>query len=131
VHHGDPPTLRALFFSELWRGRDNLRVSLREKMTLRNAPSVLIPLLILLALLLSGVGALVAVSGGSAGWLVTGIAVAGALSVLRAARLWTRTPRAEKTITTAAQAWLVGATYDVARALALISRASHDVRRKG
>lgn len=29
THFGDPATLRALFFGELWRGRDNLKVSLR------------------------------------------------------------------------------------------------------
>ena len=29
IHHGDPRTLREVFFGELWRGRDNLRVSFR------------------------------------------------------------------------------------------------------
>ena len=29
VHHGDPRTLSQVFFGELWRGRDNVRVSLR------------------------------------------------------------------------------------------------------
>ena len=43
VHYGDPDTLRAVFNGELWRGRDNLRVSLKA-LTLRGLPSVLIPI---------------------------------------------------------------------------------------
>ena len=43
VHMGDPETLRALFFSELWRGRDNIRVTFRGPLTVRALPSVVIP----------------------------------------------------------------------------------------
>ena len=35
IHFGDPRTLKALFFGELWRGRDNLRVTFRGPRTLR------------------------------------------------------------------------------------------------
>ena len=35
VHLGDPPTLAALFRAERWRGRDNLRVSLRGPLDAR------------------------------------------------------------------------------------------------
>ena len=31
VHFGDPQTLKALFFGELWRGRDNLRVTFADR----------------------------------------------------------------------------------------------------
>jgi glycosyltransferase involved in cell wall biosynthesis len=41
VHYGDPRSLRALFRGELWRGRDNLRVTLRGPLTWRALPSVL------------------------------------------------------------------------------------------
>ena len=44
-HFGDPATLRALFRGELWRGRDNLRVSLRGPLVWRDLPSVIVPLL--------------------------------------------------------------------------------------
>jgi glycosyltransferase involved in cell wall biosynthesis len=43
VHLGDPATLRSLFFGELWRGRDNLRVSFRRRLAWREMPSVVIP----------------------------------------------------------------------------------------
>ena len=44
VHFGDPSTLRALFFGELWRGRDNARVTWRGPRTLRHLRSMLIPI---------------------------------------------------------------------------------------
>src|SRR5262249_26721652 len=43
VHLGDPATLAALFRSELWRGRDNLRLALRGPLSWRGVPSVAIP----------------------------------------------------------------------------------------
>ena len=59
VHLGDPPTLRALFFAELWRGRDNLRTGLRRLPAWRDVPSLLIPVVDLtgLALLAGGAAA--------------------------------------------------------------------------
>ncbi len=42
VHFGDPSTLRALFFGELWRGRDNVRVTFRGPRTLRHFRSAII-----------------------------------------------------------------------------------------
>ena len=50
VHMGDPKTLRAIFWGELWRGRDNLRVSFRGPMALRDLPSVAIPVTMLVLL---------------------------------------------------------------------------------
>ena len=44
VHYGDPRTLRAVYAGEKWRGRDNLRVTLRPPMNLRSALSALQPL---------------------------------------------------------------------------------------
>ena len=44
VHFGDPATLWDLFRGELWRGRDNLRISLRGPLTWRGLPSVVIPI---------------------------------------------------------------------------------------
>src|SRR5262249_37341750 len=45
VHYGDPATLWDVFKGELWRGRDNLRVSFRGPLTLRGLPSVLTPII--------------------------------------------------------------------------------------
>ena len=65
AHLGDPATLRALFFGELWRGRDNLRVTLRGPLTLRAPlPSVVTPVFNLACMAAAGVGALAAQRGG-------------------------------------------------------------------
>ena len=59
VHLGDPRTLRALFFGELWRGRDNLKVSLRGPLSLRGLPSLAHPARRTLLLLTAVIGGLV------------------------------------------------------------------------
>lgn len=122
IHHGDPVSLRALFTSELWRGRDNLRVTLRH-MTLRDAPG----LIILLADFAALVGGLVSLA--FAKWLWSGAVLLGvlALSVPRAVRILRRLAHARAADIPGA--FLVALTYDVARALALIARAPH--RRAG
>lgn len=130
VHHGDPKTLRALFLSELWRGRDNLRVSLRERLTLRSTPSIAIPILHLLALACTLVGLGVLLAGGSPVWMLAGLLTAVSLPALRAIRMLTRIPVEDGRWRQAPQAWLVASVYDAARALALVMRASHDVRRR-
>ena len=91
VHLGDPRTLRALFFGELWRGRDNLKVSLRGPLTPRALPSVLIPLTILLLLT---VGAGQPVRACRAAGECWSLALAGPLLLtsLRAARMLSRHP---------------------------------------
>ena len=129
VHLGDPATLGALFGGELWRGRDNLRVSLRVPLTLRSAPSVALPILTLLAMMAVVAGI---VTGPFGGWP---LAVAGAawiilLALARAIALtWLGTP-ANHAITALLETWIVALVYDIARALALISRSGHSVRRR-
>lgn len=130
VHFGDPRTLAALFFAELWRGRDNLRVSLRERLTLRSAPSVVMPLV--------NLAALAVIVGGAIGWKGGGLRYAAvALAILlvsvgaRALRLLARVPAEESRMSAVAPSVLVAATYELARALALVWRATHAVRRRG
>jgi GT2 family glycosyltransferase len=122
VHYGDPRTLRQLFGSELWRGRDNLRVSLRAPLTLRDLPSVLLPMIMLASLLALPLAALASVLGMR--WplgLFLGVVVAlpAARGVAMARRLRAFTPIAMT------QAFVVAATYDLARALALVMRKPH------
>src|SRR6185436_18755808 len=50
VHYGDPKTLKALFYGELWRGRDNVRVTFRGPKTFRQLRSALIPIVDLVAI---------------------------------------------------------------------------------
>ena len=123
IHFGDPRTLRALFFGELWRGRDNIRVTVRGPKTLRNLRSAVIPVYQLAAL---GAGIIALFMHW---WWVAAMALAQALApaALRAALILRRKLR--PTIFGAAQAFVVAIVFDAARALALVARASHQTRR--
>jgi glycosyltransferase involved in cell wall biosynthesis len=126
VHFGDPATLGELFRGELWRGRDNLRVSLRPGMTLSEVPSIAIPVanLAFMALAVTGlaglpVGGLALAVLGCAGMLSAGAA--------RTVRMVSQGPRVTPRV--CLQAITVAVTYDLARALALVHRVGHDTRR--
>jgi GT2 family glycosyltransferase len=126
VHVGDPRTLRALFFGELWRGRDNIRVSLRPPVALRELPSVVTPV-VDLCLLVVAIASLVLV--GKNGWWLTAGAILAILLLasVRAGRMLDRLRTRRRGDVPRALA--VAVTYDLARALALISRAGHRARR--
>ena len=128
VHLGDPATLRGLFLSELWRGRDNLRASLRGRLALRDLPSILIPVAQLALLALAVVALLLTPWRSTFGPGVAALAAIVGLSGLRAARLFIRLP--ERSITDGARAYAVALVYDLARALALVARPGHALRRR-
>jgi GT2 family glycosyltransferase len=122
VHYGDPGTLKQLFNSELWRGRDNLVVSFRVPLTLRDMPSVAIPVVMLgclgalpAALMAAGFGVRLPLT------LLTAVLLAApaARAVSVARRLGDWSPRV------LAQAFAVACTYDLARSLALVVRKAH------
>ena len=127
VHLGDPATLMNLFRGELWRGRDNLRVSWRRPRSARAMISAGISMLAL-----AGAVALLA---GLVLLPVTGVwpaafgaaALAGVIG-LRAFRMWRRRRFADSPAPLAS-VLLVASTYELARALALSVRASHASRR--
>ena len=123
VHYGDPRTLTALFYGELWRGRDNVRVTFRGPKTLRHLRSALIPIVQLIAML-AGVAALLLnyPTIAAACWLVVF-----SLIGLRAGLIARR--QGKLTIGAAVQALAVAAVFDVARALALLVQGSHRARR--
>jgi hypothetical protein len=127
VHLGDPTTLTAVFRGELWRGRDNVRVSLRGPLGWRDLPSIVIPFADL-----GGIGLL------AAGLMVTAVpalrplglaAMAGGLATLAGfAALRTRAILDRSLYLGWAQAhraFAVACTYDVARALALVWHVGH------
>jgi GT2 family glycosyltransferase len=127
THHGDPATLKALFFGELWRGKDNLRTSLRTPPTLRGLPSIAIPVADLLLAVAAVLGIATVLHGG--GWLAaTGAAGIVALAALRAAAMIRRLRTASPL--EAAQAMAVALTYDMARALAPVWSGPHAARRR-
>jgi len=124
VHMGDPRTLRELFRSERWRGRDNLRVSLRFKPELSEWPSILIPVFQAAAWAVFAAGIAAALFGewrlalaGAAGVLVAlGLSAARAVRIVQAGAL---------TGIDILRALAVAITYDAGRACALIAPAGH------
>jgi hypothetical protein len=112
-----------VFFGELWRGRDNLRVTFSGPRGLREWRSALIP-----------IGGLALLTAGLVALLTGQIAVAIALwmaalapSAVRAAGMVRR--QLNRGLTAAAQALAVAVVFDLARALALVARGSHRARR--
>jgi glycosyltransferase involved in cell wall biosynthesis len=130
VHFGDPRTLKALFFGELWRGRDNLLVTFSGPRTFRHLRSAFIP-----------IGALIALGGGIVSLLsghpmiaaaCVGVALlpAAARAAVMIRRRWGAIGGGFGTAGRgAAQALAVAVVFDVARAFALLARGSHRARR--
>lgn len=123
IHFGDPKTLKALFFGELWRGRDNLRVTFMGPRTFRHFRSALIPLAELTLL----VGALGLMASGHLILATLCTMAAFVPTGIRAARI--RKRRTGHGLTAAAQALAVAVVFDLARALAILARGSHRARR--
>jgi GT2 family glycosyltransferase len=121
VHFGDPATLRQLFVSELWRGRNNLRVSFRRRPRIADLPSIMIPIVDLVLLITSA--ASVALNGVTA--LPVAVTALFGIAVLGSARAFKMNHRAGGAWTRFGQVWLVAIVYDVARALALVSGVGH------
>ncbi|HYB95212.1 MAG TPA: glycosyltransferase [Vicinamibacterales bacterium] len=123
IHFGDPKTLKALFFGELWRGRDNLRVTFAGPRTFQHLRSALIPIVDLLSLA-AGVACLAM----GYPWLgLTFLLLPMIPAAIKAAFIVKRQLR--RSVTAAAQALAVAVVFDVARALALLARGSHRARR--
>jgi GT2 family glycosyltransferase len=123
VHLGDPSSLRALFFGELWRGRGNVKVTLRGPLTLRAIPSVAIPMVNLVALAAATVGLL-------AGFRTAGLAllIVAAFAAVRAVRMGIG--RGRLTPSDVGANFVVAAVYEIARALSLVVRGTHRARRE-
>jgi glycosyltransferase involved in cell wall biosynthesis len=123
VHFGDPRTLKALFLGELWRGRDNVRVTFSGPRTFSHLRSALIPIADLLCLAI----AMIALVAGRP-WLALACACVPLIpAALKASIMMRRQLR--RGIIVAAQALAVAVVFDLARALALLARGSHRARR--
>ncbi len=123
IHFGDPRTLKALFFGELWRGRDNLRVTFSGPRTFGHFRSALVPIADL-ACLAAGI---VSLGTGhpaiAVGWWLLPLVP----SAVKAAFILRRQLR--KGLVAAVQAMAVAVVFDLARALAILARGSHRARR--
>lgn len=128
THFGDPATLRDLFFGELWRGRDNMRVTLRTPRTARAMASLLVPAIELGLLAFVVLGMLLVASGG----LPVALAAAAGIVLLTGIQSW-RMLHVHRPVAAVdlVQTPAVACVYGVARALALVVRAPHAVRRRG
>ena len=125
VHYGDPATLREVFKGELWRGRDNLRVSFRTRLSWRRLPSIVIPIVDVAMIVAAILGIAASAAGSGVGLLIAACAtavVAGA-STLRVMRLLSTEHRVRPV--PLLQAWVVSFVYDLGRALALVIRTPH------
>jgi len=136
IHFGDPRTLKALFLGELWRGRNNLRVTFSGPRTLRHLRSALIPVAVL-ALLVGGLLALLIGYPGVAFacWLLAVAPAALKAAYMQRSR-WRQAdggPRPERDAAIAGrwavEALAVAVVFEMARALALLARGSHRARR--
>ena len=123
IHFGDPKTLKALFMGELWRGRDNLRVTFAGPRTFRHLRSALIPIA-QLGLLIAGVALLAAGQ-----WLLSALALAAAFAPAAVRAAVMRRRQLKRGLMASAQALAVAIVFDLARALAILARGSHRARR--
>ena len=122
LHWGDPATLRAVFAGELWRGRDNLRASLRGPLSWRSLPSIAIPLIDLVCILIAaGAATGVVTPRGPAALAASGVFLA--LAGLRPARMVWR--GAGRDLAAIARALAISCAHDLARALAIVVRMPH------
>lgn len=122
VHHGDPETLREVFFGELWRGRDNIRVSLRRPWSARSLVSAAMPVASLTA---TAAVAFAPLAGAS-----VGLAMATAGAGFLAASVLARAARIRQSASPAwTEAIAVAGAYEAGRALALAGRFGYRRRR--
>lgn len=128
VHLGDPASLPDLFRGELWRGRDNLRVSLRPPFSWRDLPSIVLPIAELTFFATAIAGAMMRSATGT---MITAVSLAliAAGVALRAGRMIRHA--GSPTVLICAQAFAVAAVYDAARAAALVRPGGHEGRRRG
>jgi hypothetical protein len=128
-HRGDPATLSALFRGELWRGRDAIRVSLRGPMGLRSVIGAMLPVVTLASVLAIPIGLALTPFIGP-GVLAGGAIALGLLTLARTFRLAGRGSHARFNARQLAQIWVVAIVYDVARALALVTKSGYRVRQR-
>ena len=125
VHHGDPRALTDLFLGELWRGRNNLHVSLQGPMSVRSLASALLPIAGLSCLVLLVIGLLAWPRLGGLMATLGGVGLAGVV-LLKASVIVVRGRLASPVAW--GQAIVVAATYEIARALSLVSSVTHRTR---
>jgi len=123
-HVGDPSTLMALVRGELWRGRNNVRVSLRGPLSARDIPGLLFPVAELSAWIVAPVAVLT-------GRLAVGIVAAAVLLLAIGVRTVMMVRRAALPLRQWPPAAAVSAVYGLGRALSLVFPGTHRARQQG
>ena len=125
VHHGDPSTLGGLFRAERWRGRDNFRVTFRTRVTARDLPSIVSPIVIALAFptMLAGIVAAPFTAGHSLPMAAAAAVAFAIIALARTARI--ASVDGQWGIGAVSRALAVAITYELARASAVVTRAVH------
>ncbi|MEM7586460.1 MAG: glycosyltransferase [Acidobacteriota bacterium] len=118
VHLGDPRTLRGVFLSELWRGRDNLRVTVQPG-ELRDKISGLVPV-IELAAMAACLAPAPRVRRSAAAFVIGMIGLRAWRMLSGGASRWRQAPGA----------LLVAGAYELSRALAVALPAPYRVRQR-
>ena len=126
VHHGDPARLSDVFWGELWRGRDNLRVSLRGPKSFRMVASALMPLAYAGAVVVTFAGLIV---GGLLGMLATLVALGGLGALLLLRVIAMRRNAGGRWPAGLWAALQVAAVYDLGRSAAVFVGVGHGRRR--
>ena len=122
IHYGDPRTLKHVFFGELWRGRDNVRVSFRAPRSARTITSAVIPVVHLLLLLTTVAGVL--------SFQRIGYAIAGLALFLFVASILARTLRMNVGLPEWPRAVAVATAYELGRTFAVTGWSPYRLRRK-
>jgi hypothetical protein len=125
VHHGDPRTLRAVCTGEMWRGRDNLRVTLRPPMNPRSALSALQPL-VTVTLLAAAVLLTLVDWRRAPQYLIAAGAFIVIASLPRALQMAMR--GSDRSPMALLQCVVVAIAFDLGRAAAIVLRATHATR---
>jgi cellulose synthase/poly-beta-1,6-N-acetylglucosamine synthase-like glycosyltransferase len=124
THFGDPQTLSHVFFGEMWRGRDNVRVSLRAPRSWRSLVSAAMPVGVLVSLLAAIGGLITATRAG----LIVAAAAASVVLLLIAARAARMVAGAR--LSELPAAFFVAGAYELGRALAMSGLSLYRRRRK-
>ena len=124
VHFGDPHTLGEVFYGELWRGRDNIRVSLRPPLAGRTLVSAAVPL--------TNLAAAGAILGGLAAGPDLGFTAAASAAVYLAGVVGLRASvmTRDAGLRDWPKACAVAAAYEAGRALALTGPFGYRRRRR-
>ena len=125
IHQGDPRTLRDVVAGEMWRGRDNLRVTLRPPLNLRSALSALQPL-VTVTVLAAAVLLTLADWRHALRYAVAAGAFVILASLPRTVQMVAR--GSDRSIAALAQCVAVAVAFDLGRAAAIILRVSHTTR---